>query len=132
MEIHTKKVIKAFLGFLLAFLVIDAIWIGLAGLDLYKAQVGAMLAEKPRMLSAGIFYLSYAAGAIYLTVIDSSSWKSTLTKGAILGGLAYGTYGVTNYAMLDGWTLQLFVIDTIWGAFITATSALVGFIFYKK
>ena len=132
MEIHTKKVIKAFLGFLLAFLVVDAIWIGLAGLDLYKAQVGVMLAEQPRMLSAGIFYLGYAAGAIYLTVFDSSSWKSTLTKGAILGGLAYGTYGVTNYAMLDGWTVQLFVIDTIWGAFITATSALAGFIFYKK
>ncbi|MCH2191064.1 MAG: DUF2177 family protein [Gammaproteobacteria bacterium] len=132
MNTNTRKATKAFIGFLIAFLVIDAIWIAVAGLDLYEAQVGSLLSEQPRMLSAGIFYLGYAAGAVYLTVVNSVSWRNTLVKGAVLGGLAYGTYGVTNYAMLAGWTYQLFIIDTIWGAFVTGTSALVGFICHKS
>ena len=117
---------------MVTFLIIDAAWIGLAGLKLYESQIGQLLAEKPNMLVAALFYLAYAAGSIKLVVSSAESIKQTLFNGAILGAMAYGTYAVTNYAMLEGWTRQLFIIDTLWGALITSISSAVAYWFYHR
>jgi len=124
--------LRAFVSFIVTFLVVDAIWIGLAGLKLYENQIGQLIAEKPNMLAAGLFYLGYAVGSIKLVVATADSIKESLLNGAILGAMAYGTYAVTNYAMLEGWTRQLFVIDTLWGAFITSISSAVAYWFYRR
>ena len=132
MEPIKSHPLRAFVSFIVTFLVVDAVWIGLAGLKLYENQIGHLLAEKPNMLVAGLFYLGYAAGSIKLVVSSAESIKQTFFNGAILGSMAYGTYAVTNYAMLEGWTLELFIIDTLWGAFITSISSAVAYWFYRR
>ena len=132
MEPVKSHPLRAFVSFIVTFLVVDAVWIGLAGLKLYENQIGHLLAEKPNMLVAGLFYLGYAAGSIKLVVSSAESIKQTFFNGAILGSMAYGTYAVTNYAMLEGWTLELFIIDTLWGAFITSISSAVAYWFYRR
>ena len=49
-------------------------------------------------------------------------------NGAILGGFAYGTYALTNYAMLTDWAWHLVWTDMIWGVVL---SSLVSFIGYR-
>ena len=132
MEPVKSHPLRAFVSFIVTFLVVDAIWIGLAGLKLYENQIGHLLAEKPNMLVAGLFYLGYAAGSVKLVVASAESIKQILFNGAILGSMAYGTYAVTNYAMLEGWTRELFIIDTLWGAFITSISSVVAYWFYRR
>ena len=54
-------------------------------------------------------------------------WASAALYGALFGFLAYMTYDATNYATLKVWTAPLALIDTGWGAFLTALATLAGY-----
>ena len=38
----------------------------------------------------------------------------------------YGLYDFTNLATLKGWTLEMAIVDTLWGCTICAAAASVG------
>jgi uncharacterized membrane protein len=46
----------------------------------------------------------------------------------MLGLVAYGTYDLTNQATLLGWPTLVTVVDLVWGTFLTATGAALGFL----
>ena len=124
-------IVIAYLAVLTAFLIIDLVWIGLVVLDYYQTTIGPMMREQPALLWAAGFYLLYAAGIVRLAVqpaLQAASAKPALINGAVLGAVAYGTYTVTNYSILNGWTIGLVVSDTLWGAALTATSAALGYL----
>lgn len=117
---------KAFAGVLVAFFAIDILWISRVVRPMYDQQVGGLLRANPQMGAAAVFYLLYAAGIVYFAVLPALSSGGTrlaLLNGAIFGGLAYGTYAFTNYAVLNGWTVTLVVADVAWGIFLTAVAA---------
>lgn len=123
--------LRAWLGALIAFLVIDLAWIVLVVRDLYEQQVGSLLRESPNMAASALFYVAYTAGIVYLAVqpaLQSASVKTALLRGAAFGALAYGTYTVTNYAIFETWTMTLLVSDILWGAFLTAACAGCGYL----
>ena len=120
---------KAFAGVLVAFFAIDILWISRVVRPMYDQQVGGLLRANPQMGAAAVFYLLYAAGIFYFAVLPalpSGGTRLTLLNGAIFGGLAYGTYAFTNYAVLKGWTLTLVVADVAWGIVLTAVAAACG------
>ncbi len=120
---------KAFAGVLVAFFAIDILWISRVVRPMYDQQVGGLLRANPQMGAAAVFYLAYAAGIVYFAVLPalpSSGTRLALLNGAIFGGLAYGTYAFTNYAVLKGWTLTLVVADVAWGIVLTAVAAACG------
>ena len=120
----------AYLAATAVFIVVDLAWIVLVVLDTYEREIGGLLSDSPNGLAAGLFYIGYIAGILLLAslpAVEKRSWKVATVNGAALGAIAYGTYTVTNYAVLTGWTLTLVVSDIVWGAFITALCALVGF-----
>lgn len=122
--------IKAFFGALLAFLIIDAVWITLVVSPMYAREAPQLMLETPNMGAAAVFYLAYAAGIVILAVnpaLKTRSAKTALINGGVLGGIAYGTYSITNYAVIDGWTPTLVISDVPWGIFLTAMCALAGF-----
>jgi len=126
-----NRFIKAYLATLAAFLAIDAVWIALFVSSYYEQEVGEMMRATPNALAAGIFYLFYAAGIVLLAVTPAlklGSLRSALINGAVFGGLAYGTYTITNYAVIEGWTLALVASDIAWGAFLTAVTAGIGYL----
>ena len=51
----------------------------------------------------------------------------TLAYGAAFGALAYATFTVTNYAVLNQWTFTLVWTDIAWGTVLTAVVAACGF-----
>ena len=56
----------------------------------------------------------------------SVSVQIALLNGSLLGLVAYATYNMTNLATLRNWPLLMSVVDTVWGATLTAVSAAVG------
>lgn len=120
---------KAYLGVLVSFLAIDLLWINLVVRPMYDQQVTGLLRASPRLGPAGIFYLMYAAGIVYFAVLpalSSGGLRLALLNGALFGGLAYGTYAFTNYAVIQGWTLTLVLADVAWGIVLTAAVAACG------
>jgi uncharacterized membrane protein len=120
---------KAFAGTLVGFLAIDVVWIARVAGPMYQHQVGDLLRASPLIGGAVAFYLVYAAGIVFFAVLPalaSGGVPAALGRGALLGGLAYGTYAFTNYAMLEGWTLVLTAADVGWGIVVTAAAAACG------
>ena len=125
------RILLAYLAATAFFIVVDLIWIVLVVLDVYEREIGELLSDSPNGQVAGIFYIGYIAGILLLAslpAVEKRSWKTAAINGAVVGAIAYGTYTVTNYTVLTGWTMTLVVTDILWGAFITALVALVGFI----
>ncbi len=122
---------KAYAAAMIAFLVIDGLWIWLFVRKYYQERLGDLMRETPQMTAAVIFYIIYIGGVVYLAVrpgIAAGSMTTALMHGAVLGGFAYGTFTLTNYAILKSWTPGLVVTDMAWGAFLTAVVAAVGYL----
>lgn len=123
--------LKAYLGALATFLVIDAIWLGFIAKSFYAEQLGALMRDSPNMAAAAAFYAIYVGGVVLFAVRPALATEShwlALGLGAALGFMAYGTYDVTNYATLKGWPIAVVVIDILWGTALTALSALCGYL----
>ena len=115
------------------FLLIDVAWLALIAPKLYKANIGHLMADKPNLPAAGVFYLLYIAALLFFVIdpalVKGSAWQAVWT-GAFLGLVMYATYDLTNLATLKDWPLKITAIDLAWGTFITAaTSGIVTRIF---
>ena len=117
---------KAYAVGLVLFLVLDGLWLGLAAKDLYAREVGSLLLEVPRVLPALLFYLGYPVGVVWMTGGPGVGTRTALLRGAVLGLLVYGTYDLTNLAVLKGWNELITVVDIIWGTSLTAVVAWVA------
>ena len=117
---------RAYAATLLLFLVIDMLWLGLAARGFYADQIGDMMREQPNLVAAALFYFGYVASIVFFAVtpgIRAASWKIAARNGAILGLTAYGTFELTNLAILPGWPVTMAVVDMVWGAVLTGTTA---------
>ncbi|MGU9979162.1 DUF2177 family protein [Phreatobacter sp. HK31-P] len=113
----------------LAFLLIDLVWLFSAGVPMFRAVVGDIILEQARLAPAILFYLMFPVGILYfasLPALASRSLATAAIRGAAFGFFAYATYELTNHATLRVWSWSLVVVDTIWGALLTATSAVLG------
>ncbi|WP_454885052.1 DUF2177 family protein [Sphingomonas oryzagri] len=123
--------VLAYLATGLAFLGLDAIWLSLAASRLYRPKLGNLLLDGFNFAPAAVFYLLYIAGILIFAVspaLASGRWTTALSRGAMLGLLAYGTYDLTNQATLRGWPMAITVADLCWGTVLTGTTATIGFI----
>ena len=108
---------------------LDFIWLSLTVDPLYHRALGAVLAEKPYMPAAVVFYLIYVLGIVFFAVwpaLETGDWRTALMRGAAFGFFAYATYDLTNLATLKVWSLKVSLIDMAWGTFLTGTAAAVS------
>lgn len=122
--------LAAYFATAIVFLGIDAVWIGIVAKGFYRTHIGSLLADSPNLGAAAGFYAVYVVGVVFLAILPAlreQSWSHALIAGGVLGLVAYGTYDVTNFATLKGWSLQVVVVDIVWGTALTAVSALVGY-----
>ena len=124
------KYVIAYLGAGLAFAAVDAVWLTTMTERIYKPVLGSILAPKPDMTAAVLFYLISIAGTVYFAIapaLKEGNWTRAAINGAILGFVAYATYDLTNQATLNVWSVKLTIIDLCWGTFLTAISATAGY-----
>ncbi|MBO6633697.1 DUF2177 family protein [Parvibaculum sp.] len=115
----------------IVFLGLDYLWLAYIAKDFYARSLGSLMRETPDFGAAAAFYLFYIAGIVFFAAMPAESWKGALARGALLGLLAYGTYDMTNLATLKGWPWRMAVVDMAWGAALTATAALGGYLALK-
>ncbi|MDI2594465.1 DUF2177 family protein [Pseudomonas sp. 681] len=127
-----KKALFAYAGTLLAFLVLDGLWLGVLMAPTYRALLGSLMLDQPLLAPAALFYLLYVVGCVVFVVLPAITWRRAACLGALLGLVAYGTYDLSNWATLRGWSAQLVVIDMFWGAFATSVASSVGYWLARK
>jgi len=119
----------AYLSVGVVFLAIDAVWLGVIAKDLYRAQIGHLLAPSFRVGPAAVFYFMYIAGIVYFAVspaLASGRWQDAIVPAAVLGFIAYGTYDFTNWAVMRDWPAGITFIDVAWGTVLTSVAAAAG------
>ena len=130
-----KRSLTAYLSTLVAFLILDGIWLGLLMGPVYRGWLGSMMLDKPVVGPAVVFYLLYAAGLVYFAVqsaLRRHSLQHAIKRGAMLGLVAYGTYDLSNWATLQGWPAQMALADLAWGTVASAVAATVGYLVTKR
>ena len=122
------KWLAVYLLTLLTFLAIDAVWLGLIAKDMYRRELGHLLAPNVRWGAALAFYIIYIAGLLVLVVLPhrGSPLITVAGLGALFGLVAYATYDLTNLATLTRWPLSVTLADLAWGAFVTGITAAAG------
>lgn len=116
------------------FIVIDALWLSIVANGFYKQRLGKLLAEKPSLGAAAIFYAIYIL-VLVVFIIKPGIDQSLLTvawKGALLGLAMYATYDLTNQATLKNWPLSITIVDLIWGTVITAAVSVLTVFVYNQ
>ncbi|WP_297514676.1 DUF2177 family protein [uncultured Caulobacter sp.] len=114
----------------LAMLALDAVWLTTMSPRLYQPRIGELLAAKPSLAPAVIFYLLYVLGIVVLAVLPAAregGWKRLLVNAAVFGLVAYATYDLTNQATLKTWSTTITLADMAWGTLVTTLAASAGF-----
>ena len=105
------------------FLLIDMVWLLWLGRSFYVTEIGDLLRQPPNFGAAGAFYVLYVTGLMVMVVwpaVQGGSVGQAVLYGAILGLVAYGTYDLTNLAVMKGFTTRIAIIDMVWGTVLTA------------
>ena len=122
--------IAAYAGSALAMLALDGLWLGQTADRLYRPQLGNLLLDGYRLAPAAIFYLLYVAGVVALAVapgLSAERWPVALSRGLVLGLVAYATYDLTNQATLRHWPTIVTFVDMSWGTILTGAAATAGY-----
>ena len=64
--------------------------------------------------------------------IETDNIIKTIYLGFIFGLVAYGTYNLTNMAVLKNWSPTVVFVDMFWGGILTALSCTTGVFIAKK
>lgn len=64
-----------------------------------------------KLFSVFICYLLVSACIFYFIWKKKASYKEAF----LLGCLVYGIFDSTNHALFNNWSVQLSIIDTVWG-----------------
>jgi uncharacterized membrane protein len=124
----------AYIAVLAVFGAIDAMWLSTMGPILYRPVLAEILAPNLRLAPAIAFYLMFPAGVVVFAVMPalrSGSIFSAFMLALLFGALAYATYDLTNYATLRVWTLQITILDIIYGAFASGVASTAAFILVR-
>lgn len=116
------------------FFALDMVWLGVVSKDLYRREMGALMRADVNWTAGVLFYLLYIIGIIYFAVVPGvkdSSVAKALLNGALFGFFAYATYDLTGLAVIKNWSLNLTIIDIIWGTVLTASVAVTSFYLAK-
>jgi len=125
------RYVIAYIATAVVFLSADAVWLGYVARSFYRDNLEGMLLEKPLLDVAGLFYGLYVVGIVIFGVmagLRDDTWRSAAIYGALFGLFAYATYDLTNLATLKNWPMMVSVVDTVWGAFVTALAATGGYL----
>ncbi|MEY4495273.1 MAG: hypothetical protein RL744_337 [Pseudomonadota bacterium] len=124
------KYFAVYFSFLLSLVMIDLIWLLGIAKNLYRDDMGSLMANEPKLLAGLAFYLLYALGAsifVILPAISKQSWMHALQYGALFGFFCYMTYDLTNLAVIRDFPMRLAFVDIAWGSAVTAISAAIAY-----
>ncbi|MBN8754040.1 MULTISPECIES: DUF2177 family protein [Variovorax] len=130
----STKHLVAWAATFVVLLVIDMIWLGVVAKGMYQEGMGDLMSPNPRLAFAGAFYLIYPIGLLLFAIVPGVEAQSVLRAavlGALFGMFCYGTYDLTNLAVIRNWPLALSFIDIVWGALVSGVAAAAGAVAWR-
>lgn len=128
-QISMLAIVLLWVSAAVLFLAIDMVWLTKIARGLYLGEIGPLLLETPNMGPAIAFYVLYISGLTFFVLVpayEANSIGKAFLLGAALGAIAYGTYDLTNLAVMRDFTTRIALIDWAWGTILTGSvSALV-------
>jgi uncharacterized membrane protein len=73
-----------------------------------------------RIIPAIICYIALVFSLNYFVLNTNFSNNQKILNAFLLGLCIYAVYEMTNYALLEKWTLKTVIIDTLWGGILFA------------
>jgi len=128
---------KYFLSYfltLLSFLAVDFFWLMVLAKNLYAKYLYPVIGQNVNLPAAIVFYIFYVFGLFILIIqpnIEAGTPLKVILTVALFGAVAYATYDLTNLATIKDWPILIAIIDIIWGAVLTAITAIIGFYITK-
>ncbi len=128
------KYAAAYAATLVVMVALDMVWLGVVAKPMYQQGLAHLMAARPVIPVAVLFYLVYALGLVIFGVAPASAggWVQAAAGGALFGFFAYATYDLTNWATLKDWPWLLSLLDMAWGAAVSAVSAVAGQAAWQK
>jgi uncharacterized membrane protein len=126
---------KIYLIALSIFLAIDALWLGVVAKKLYQKELGFLMSSNINWISASVFYLLFVLGLVVFVInpaLKEEQWMTALLLGILFGVITYATYDLTNLATIEGWPINVTIIDIFWGAFIASSVSLLTYFITTK
>ena len=123
MQAALKFVFLWGVGFLV-YTVIDALFLGVVANKFFQNEIGTLMYSGDsmpagRIAAALATWLVIVLGIVSLVLPrvgqGAPLWKALLW-GGLFGAVVYGTYELTNYAVLRDWSLRVVAADIVWGA----------------
>jgi uncharacterized membrane protein len=124
-----SKNLIAYAAIVLVMVVLDMLWLGFIAKPIYQQGIGHLMAERPNVPVAVLFYAVYAVGLLVFAVLPHAAdagWAKTALTAALFGFFAYATYDLSNLATLKGWPVGMSLLDIAWGSALSAASGMAG------
>lgn len=118
---------------IISFMALDYLWLAVIAKDFYLTKLKSHVTIEngslvPYLPAVPLVYL-VAIVAIWVFVLSQAkTGLSAFGYGALLGFLMYALYDFTNLATLRDYSWSIAIVDSIWGAFIMGTVALLMFL----
>jgi len=103
------------------FAALDFAWLGVFMNGFYKAELGALA----RLSGPDFAPVWWAAVAVYAVLVAGlvvfvlpravGNPPRALVLGALQRLITYGTYDLTAYSVIAGWSLRMTLVDMVWG-----------------
>jgi uncharacterized membrane protein len=84
---------------------------------------------KVRIIPAVLVYILMPFAVTYFAILQSKSIKEAGLKGGLLGLTIFGVYDLTNLATLDGWTIEMAIMDISCGTIMFMITSVAGYYF---
>ena len=123
------KYFAAYATTAIVMIALDLLWLGVVAKPLYQQGIGHLLADRPNIPVALLFYATFPVGLMVFAVApyaSASQWAETLISAALFGFMAYATYDLSNLATLKNWPVGLSFVDMAWGTALSATATAAG------
>lgn len=126
--------LKVYLCLVPIIFVIDYLWLGNIMSNFYLKELGSMAREKngafaPVIWAAVLVYALIPLGIVIFVLPGlpvENFFLPTLGKGFLFGIVLYGVYDMTNYSLVNNWSLKLSAVDIVWGGSLNAMGSLAG------
>lgn len=117
------------------FFAVDMIWLGVIAKGFYRKALEPLLTPNINWIAAITFYFLFLAGILIFALLPGMAKRSlgyTVLMAALFGFIAYATYDLTNLATLRDWPLMLSIVDMLWGAFLSASTAAITYLIMNR
>lgn len=130
-----KKLVSLYVIAILTFVFIDVLWIAFVARPLYDQYMGQLLVTNFRWLPAIIFYFMFIFGLFVFVLkpaINHKNYPLTLKRALLYGLVTYGTYVLTSFAALDGFSLMIVITDVLWGITVTTLTTMITYYIFMR